>query len=94
MTGDHLFQPGRVQASQHARALDIDLDFYLNRHHSGDWGKVPHTLQVTNDRAVTNRKGAIASAYETPAGWLFVYTNADWSATALLLPSDVEAYLQ
>lgn len=88
-----LFKPGRIRASESVRSLGLNLEHYVNRHLVGDWGDVVPRIEAANEVAVRTGDDAIGSAYKTPAGWLFVITNADRSTTTILLPSDVEAYL-
>jgi len=87
------FDPGELRITHRALALSVDYEAYLRRHLSGDWGKVRAEVQAANDQAVERGHGVIGSAYETPVGWLFMITRSDRSATALLRPSDVEAYV-
>jgi hypothetical protein len=82
-------EPGQLQATQGARALGVDFEGYLHRHLTGDWGKIDPRLQASNERAVELGGGPIASAYETPAGWLLVITQPDRSATVFLVPSEL-----
>jgi hypothetical protein len=90
---DSAFEPGELRITQRTLALHVDYEAYLRRHLSGDWGRVRAEVQAANDQAVETGHGAIGSAYETPAGWLFMITRSDRSATTLLRPSDVEAYM-
>jgi len=95
-----LFELGRVVATPAAlealRAPLIQLADLLNRHQRGDWGDL-----CAEDRAV-NRKAAVLgyrlrASYTLPAtgakakagAKLWIITEADRSATTLLLP---EAY--
>jgi len=61
---------------------------FLVRHERGDWGEVPSEDARANERAL--RDGTrILSAYRTSAGVKFwVITEADRSATTLLLPEE------
>ena len=85
------FPLGRIVATPGALALAeahaVDLLPLLIRHRSGDWG------DVCADDARSNREalgtGArILSAYRTDAGRLWIITEADRSATTVLLPSE------
>jgi len=60
---------------------------YLFRHLTGDWGDVDEFDKQQNDLAV---KGGsrILSAYQTPAGKLWLITESDRSATTFLLPDE------
>jgi hypothetical protein len=60
---------------------------FLYRHLRGDWGDVcPHDKQL-NDWAVRDNS-RILSSYNTPVGKLWIITEADRSATTLLLPDE------
>jgi len=59
----------------------------LDRHAGGDWGDVPEPDERANDNAL-KRGGRLLSAYETPAGRIWIVTEADRSATTVLLPEE------
>ena len=81
------FRLGRTVATPGALALGVDLGALLRRHHAGDWGDVCADDAEANDYALAG--GArLLSAYETPAGRVWVITEADRSATTALLPSE------
>jgi hypothetical protein len=87
MTTKTLFEPGRITATPGALALGLDLLAYLQRHLTGDWGDLgPHDRQ--ENRYALKRTLRIFSAYDTPAGRLWVITEADRSATTFLLPDE------
>ena len=69
------------------RAHGLDVVGLLHRHRAGDWGAVSRHDARANDHAVAH--GArVLSAYETAGGRLWILTEADRSATTVLLPSD------
>ena len=77
----------RPERSLLAEAHAVDLLPLLIRHRSGDWG------DVCADDARANREALdtglrILSAYDTAAGRLWIITEADRSATTVLLPSE------
>jgi hypothetical protein len=86
-----LFELGRVVATpsalatlEEARIAPRDL---LARHQSGDWGDLEAFDRRENARALLI--GArILSAYRTPAGKIWVITEADRSSTCVLRPED------
>jgi hypothetical protein len=82
-----LFPPGQVVATPGALALGIDLLPYFWRHMTGDWGDIDEDDKRENDFAVKNHL-RILSAYDTPAGKLWIITEADRSATTFLLPDE------
>jgi hypothetical protein len=61
---------------------------FLVRHAGGDWGLVDEEDRLLNDEAL--RDGSrLLSAYETVRGVkLWVITEADRSATTILLPDE------
>ena len=76
--------PGALEV---VRDHGIDVVGLLHRHRSGDWGAVSEHDAQANDRAVEG--GArVLSAYETTGGRLWIITEADRSATTVLLPSE------
>lgn len=61
---------------------------FLSRHASGDWGELDEIDCRRNDRAVAEGT-RILSAYRTTKGVrLWVITEADRSATTILLPEE------
>ena len=82
---------GRVVATPAAldlvRAHGLDVLALVHRHARGDWGDISEHDARANDRSAQD--GArVLSAYETRGGRLWVITEADRSATTVLLPSD------
>lgn len=60
----------------------------VRRHARGDWGDIKREDQASNDRAV-KEGDRLLSSYTTKAGTVFwVITEADRSATTLLLPDE------
>ena len=82
---------GRVVATPGAmgviRTHGLDVLALLHRHRAGDWGDVSEHDAQANDRSVEGGT-RVLSAYETAGGKLWVITEADRSATTVLLPSD------
>ncbi len=61
---------------------------FLNRHANGDWGDLDDGDRQANDQAL-RRGGRLLSSYHLDADTtLWIITEADRSATTLLLPSD------
>jgi hypothetical protein len=60
---------------------------YLARHASGDWGELCAFDRRQNEIAL--REGyRVLSSYETPAGRVWIITEADRSITTILLPEE------
>ena len=82
-----LFSSGEICATTGAEGLGVELMPYLFRHLTGDWGELDEFDRQQNDLAV--RDGSrILSAYQTPAGKLWIITEANRAATTLLLPDE------
>ena len=78
--------PGALDA---ARENGVDLLALVRRHGSGDWGDVCAADAQANDLALDPDTAArLLSAYDTAAGRLWIITEADRSATTVLLPSE------
>ena len=82
---------GRVVATPGALGLasrhGVDLRALLRRHEAGDWGDVGVSDARANEHACRSG-GRLLSAYSTPGGRVWVITEADRSATTVLLPSE------
>ena len=77
--------PGALRALEKAEQLPAE---FLDRHVNGDWGEVPEADKQENELSV-ERGFRILSAYTTSAGdKLWILTEADRSATTLLLPEE------
>ncbi len=82
---------GRLLATPGALALGAEganLAHYLSRHQRGDWGDPCASDAAANDAALRYDDGRLFSAYETPHGRLWIITEADRSATTMLLPDE------
>ena len=72
-----------------AREHGVDVFALVRRHRAGDWGAVGRDDALANDLALDPACPArLLSAYDTPGGRLWVITDADRSATTVLLPSE------
>jgi hypothetical protein len=84
------FKSGRILITP-AALKTFPREFFaicLNRHFSGDWGDLEQEDKDANDEALKNGS-RIFSAFEDSMGErLWVITEADRSATTLLLPED------
>ena len=77
--------PGALSALEKAEQLPAE---FLDRHVNGDWGEVPDADKQENEISV-EQGFRILSAYTTSAGdKIWFLTEADRSATILMLPEE------
>jgi hypothetical protein len=82
--------PGALEAMQ---ASGQTPDFFLQRHHSGDWGEICEEDRLLNNQALTDGS-RIVSAYRTLKGtkiWVITEATDDKgnrAATSILLPGE------
>ena len=90
------FEPGRFLATPAVlKAVPRGMIFAaIDRHLNGDWGDVCDSDKRANDRALKDGS-RLLSAYHTPAlgdkkreTKFWIITEADRSATTVLLPED------
>jgi hypothetical protein len=80
--GTVVMTPGAAEMGE-----TIDLLIYLKRHANCDWGDLDAADLRTNNAAL--RDGLrLLSSYDTPAGKLWIISEADRSVTTLLKPTD------
>jgi hypothetical protein len=82
---------GRVVATPGALELLVETGCHpfdlLARHATGDWGELCAFDHLQNEVAL--RDGyRVLSSYETPAGTVWIVTEANRSATTILLPEE------
>ena len=85
------FPLGQIVATPEAlKAIEEagqDPTFFLDKHAAGDWGEVDDGDKALNDQALVSGD-RLLSAYRTLKNErLWIITEADRSATTLLLPS-------
>jgi hypothetical protein len=79
--------PGALKALEEAQDPSMGMGL-LQRHLDGDWGEVSEEDREANDSALENG-GRLFSAYRIGNGVkLWVITEADRSATTVLLPEE------
>jgi hypothetical protein len=77
--------PGAIQAMREAGQSPA---VFLTRHACGDWGEICTSDKYLNDEAIAD-EGRLLSAYSTAKGVrLWIITEADRSATTILLPEE------
>ena len=86
-----LFRLGRLVgtpgALQRMRELRIDPLALVHRHHHGDWGDIDPRDRDANEAAVADGR-RLLSAYAVQGETFWVVTEADRSATTILLPQE------
>jgi hypothetical protein len=83
--GQIVATPGALAALERPNQPAI---YFLARHTIGDWGELEPSDVAENEYSVTHRF-RLLSSYETDAGErLWIITEADRSATTLLLPEE------
>jgi len=87
-----LFKLGKLMATPGALALLKQVNAtpieFLLRHQSGDWGTVCGDDARANTIAVATGARLLSSYELTGLGRIWVITEADRSATTILLPSE------
>ena len=81
---------GQIVATPNALELvdQADITAALQRHVNGDWGDLCAEDKAVNDQALVEGS-RILSAYQSTNGKKFwIITEADRSATTILLPED------
>lgn len=84
------FPLGKIFTTPGVQAVIPDEEVFraLARHQSGDWGEVNAEDKQENAYSL-GRRLRLLSAYHSPAGVKFwIITEADRSATTVLLPSE------
>ncbi len=84
------FSLGRLMITRNARDTlpHGSVDAAIRRHLHGDWGDVDKSDGRVNEDAL-KYGGRLLSVYHTPDGVKFwIITEADYSATTVLLPED------
>ena len=83
--GQTYITPGAEEALQIAGQTEIE---FLRRHMSAEWGEVSEVERRENDLSI-KAGDRLLSAYATAKGQtIWIITEADRSATTLLLPSE------
>ena len=77
--------PGAIAALGKADQLP---DVFLARHVAGDWGEVPSEDQAENELSVEHGFRILSEYRSRQGDRVWVITEADRSATTILLPED------
>jgi hypothetical protein len=83
--GDVVATPGALELLDRTAVNAYDL---LLRHKFGDWGSVPPEDDLANQEAVLNGTRIVSSYYLNENERVWIITEADRSATTLLLPDE------
>ena len=76
--------PGALATLEQAR---VDPASLLARHHCGDWGEICPEDAAANNQAL-EEGSRLFSSYRVGEGKIWIITEADRSATTVLLPQD------
>ena len=82
--GQAVITPGAVHL---LAERDISALALLDRHVSGDWGELEETDRLANEDALLT-EGRLLSRYLVGEQPVWIITEADRSATTILLPSE------
>ena len=87
-----LFLLGSIVATPGALAIfnekvEASINHYIHRHQSGDWGDLCEEDIQANNNAYLHG-GRILSSYLVGESKIWIITEADRSATTILLPSE------
>ena len=90
------FEPGNVQSTPGVNAKLKDVGFMrfmivsLNRHINGDWGNMCDEDKAANEEALADglRLMSVYKRMDHPDDTIWIITEADRSATTILLPSE------
>lgn len=88
------FPPGQLYVTQGIEGLlsentltEIQLQTILARHLAGDWGDLCESDKQQNELALKNKE-RLFSCYTIGKTKVYIITEADRSATTLLLPEE------
>ena len=89
-TDEPRFAPGVTVITAGAKeTLDAaDVQAALTRHVHGDWGELDPSDQAENERALLNEGRLFSRYHDRRASKFYIITEADRSATTVLLPED------
>jgi hypothetical protein len=83
------FPFGRIRITPGAKGLhQADLATSLLRHIAGDWGELCDEDKRVNDEALCFGDGLLSSYIDRRGTRFFIITEADRSATTILLPEE------
>jgi len=85
-----LFRLGHIVATPNAllKLSQDDILQGIQRHQAGDWGDVDDHDRQANDRALTDGSRLVSVYYSAKQIKFWIITEADRSATTVLMPED------
>jgi hypothetical protein len=85
-----LFRIGRIVATPTAQESLSQADILagIQRHQAGDWGEVSEHDREANNRALENGTRLVSAYHSAKRVRFWIITEADRSATTVLLPQD------
>jgi len=87
-----LFSIGKLVATRGAmemlQRLELSPFDFVSRHWQGDWGDLERDDCYANDRALRENTRLLSSYRINPDDKLWIITEADRTATTLLLPGE------
>lgn len=95
----HKFRLGQIVATPAALAAferantsapntAMSVLHFVQRHASGDWGDLDHHDKQANEAALTNGARLLSAYHLSDQTKIWIVTEADRSATTILLPED------
>lgn len=81
--GQIVMTPGALELMENG----VNLQHYLLRHYSGDWGDLCKE-DIEENKFSLEFGHRLLSSYKTSFGKLWIITEADRSCTTLLLPEE------
>ena len=86
--GQTVVTPGALQALIRVDRTGELLVSLLARHQAGDWGEIPEEDEIENQRSLAHGWRLLSAYTIAPGVKVYVITEADRSATTLLLPDE------
>jgi hypothetical protein len=83
--GRTLITPGAIEALNHAEVTALP---YLARHAAGDWGDLSEEDKTENELSLVEGFRLLSAYFLPDLTKIWIITEADRSATTILLPED------
>ena len=77
-----------ITTNAHNKLNQVDVQFALYRHAKGDWGNMPEEDKQTNEEALQLGNRLMSEYLDRAKTKFWIITEADRSATTILLPED------